>query len=71
MTRSDVLRKLIGRMIIQNDIEVFLDCQEHDGIKSITYKDINKHSYYGVTSNTWEDAYNQMLGNLKEAGLIR
>ncbi|MCB0410496.1 MAG: hypothetical protein KDD29_09780 [Flavobacteriales bacterium] len=43
-------------MIIQNNIEVFLDCQEHDGIKSITDKDINKYSYYGVTSNTWEEA---------------
>ncbi|MCB0408678.1 MAG: hypothetical protein KDD29_00560 [Flavobacteriales bacterium] len=71
MTRSDVLRKLIGRMIIKGDIEVFLDCQENNGIKSITYKDVNKYSYYGVTSNTWEDAYNQMHSNLKEAGFIK
>ena len=66
MTRSDVQRKLMGRMIINDNIEVFLDCQENNGVKSITYKDANKHSHFGVTGETWNDVYNQMTENLRK-----
>ena len=70
MTRAEVQRKLIGRLIIKNGIEVFLDCQENAGIKSITYKDISKFSHYGVTGTTWEEVYLQMKDNLRNEKLI-
>ena len=67
MTRSEVQRKLMERMIIKGDIEVFLDCQDNNGVKSITYKDANKHSHFGVTGETWNDVYAQMTENLRKA----
>jgi len=54
-------------MIIKDNIEVFLDCQDNNGVKSITYKDANKHSHFGVTGETWNDVYAQMTENLRKA----
>lgn len=71
MTRSEVIDKLIGRLIIKGNIEVFLDCQENNGVKSITYKDGNQYSYYGVTGDSWEEVYLQMRDNLKNEGYIK
>ena len=67
MTRSDVQRKLMGRMIIKENIEVFLDCQENNSVKSITYKDANKYSHFEVTGETWNDVYSQMTNILRKA----
>ncbi|MCC7331220.1 MAG: hypothetical protein IT232_01320 [Flavobacteriales bacterium] len=71
MTRSEVINKLIGRLIIKDNIEVFLDCQENNGVKSINYKDVNQYSYFGVTGNSWEEVYLQMIDNLKNEGEIK
>jgi len=71
MTRSEVVSKLIGRLVIKNDIEVFLDCQENNGIKSIAYKDVNQYSYFGVSGDSWEEIYLQIRDNLKNEGYIK
>lgn len=68
MTRSEIIEKLVGRLIIKDNIEVFLDCQENNGVKSITYKDVSQHSYYGVTGDSWEEVYLQMKDNLRNEG---
>lgn len=71
MTRSEVVLKLESRMTLKEGIEVYLDCQECDGVKSIRYKDINNHLYFEVKGDSWDSVYHQITELLEKEGYIK
>jgi hypothetical protein len=70
MTRSEVVLKLESRMMLKEGIEVYLDCQECDGIKSIRYKDINNHLYFEVKGDSWISVYQQITELFENEGYL-
>ena len=71
MTRSEVVSTLESRMMLKEGIEVYLDCQECDGIKSIAYKDISNHTYFKVRGDSWLNVYQQITELLEKEGYIK
>ncbi|HEY9084038.1 MAG TPA: hypothetical protein VIN73_11940 [Vicingaceae bacterium] len=56
--------------MLREGVELYLDCQECDGIKSIAYKDISNLAYFKVRGDSWLSVYQQITELLEKEGYV-